>query len=111
MARSATFESISEEVVVMRVSLLVWRSRITSARRLNQSQRSKPSIKLWRKLGDSTGIFLAGARGVGIFEVAPALVGAAGTRGNGQQLCRTDDVDPAVLTVFEPEDLLAGETA
>src|SRR4051812_9586273 len=107
MAFSATLESISEEVVVMLVSLLLAGRRVTSGSRLNQSQGGQASIKLWRKQRHSAGVLIPGARRVSILEIAPALVRTAGPRHNADQLRRADDVDPAVLAVLEPKDLLA----
>src|SRR5690242_11913369 len=80
--------------------------RITSARRLNQSQRCEPPIKLWRKRGHSARVFIARTGRVCIFEIPPSLVSSARTRWHADQLGRTDDVDASVLAIVEAKDLL-----
>src|SRR4051794_26316707 len=106
MAPSATFESISEEVVGMLVSLSGGERQITSGSRLNQSQCGEPSIKLWRKRGHSAAVLLASARRVAILEVPPALVRAARPGRNVDERGRADDVDATVVAILDPQDLL-----
>src|SRR5690242_4587475 len=109
MARSATFESMSDETVsvVMLGLLCAAVEAIASASRLNQSKCCQTSVKSWRKLSHAAAFRVR--RGGIDLEIAPALVRTLRDRCDDFQLSDTDDVDSPVATIVEAKDAHAAD--